>query len=126
VFAGCVRGSGIIRFYRQDYPNQKKRSGAEICSLEQKSAPGSKNKCSREQLGRALLQNTVLKSFFMPMGKSAHLCSCQAFLPVLYLAGSFFALLTTDRLYHSGNGNAFLFLQQMNMEMEMCFRFIIL
>ena len=43
----------------RDYPNQKKRSGAEFCSREQKSAPGSKKKCSQEHLSRALLRSVL-------------------------------------------------------------------
>ncbi len=66
--------------------------------------------------------------FFMPAGKkSACLCSCWEFLPIPFLEGSFFALLTKDRLSHSGNKNAFLFLRQiMNMETEICFHFVTL
>ncbi len=75
----------------------------------------------------------------MPASKSACLCSCRAFLPVPFLAGSFFALLTTDRLSshrkqkcvsisatnEHGIGNVFPFCHPLKlaMETEMCFHF---
>jgi hypothetical protein len=45
--------------YRRGYPNKKKRSGAKKRSRGQKSAPGSKKKCSREHLSRALLRSVL-------------------------------------------------------------------
>ncbi len=85
-----------------------------------------------------VLTHTLCKSFFMPAGKSACLCSCQAFLPLLFLVGPFFALLTTDRLSHRkwkrvsvsatnehGNRNVFPFCHPLKLAMktEMCFCF---
>jgi hypothetical protein len=65
-----IKREGGSVVYLQDYPNQKKRSGAEICSLEQKSASGSKKKCSQEQLCGALLWKTVFHTISSTLGNT--------------------------------------------------------
>jgi hypothetical protein len=48
-----------VTTYTRGYPNKKKRSGAKKRSRGQKSAPGSKKKCSREHLSQALLRSVL-------------------------------------------------------------------
>ena len=67
--------------YRRGYPNKKKRSGAKKRSRGQKSAPGSKKKCSREHLSRALLRSVL----FLAINKVAEANNHTSYLsPLLH------------------------------------------